>query len=139
MRMLLVLPAMFLVACAARPIQPIEIEPSDICAFCRMAISEKRYAAELIDHDRSAFKFDDIGCMIHFAERHGWIEHPPLRFVHDYDSASWIEAGRARFVSSSEIPSPMASGLLAVRDTARAEQYAARFHGRVLELAELWE
>ncbi|HEX8984370.1 MAG TPA: nitrous oxide reductase accessory protein NosL [Bryobacteraceae bacterium] len=104
-----------------------------------MAISERRYAAELIDAGGDVFKFDDIGCMIHFAQQRGWIDHPPVRFVHDYDSPAWLEAGRARFVRSPEIPSPMSSGLLSVKDAAKAERYAARFHGRVCTLAELWK
>lgn len=139
MRVLPLILAAFLAACATRPPQPVEIEPADMCAFCKMAISEKRYAAELIDAGRNVFKFDDIGCMVHFAEQRRWIAQPPVRFVHDYDTSEWLEAGRASFVLSPEIPSPMASGLLAVRDHARAEQYAARFHGRVRSLGDLWK
>ncbi len=104
-----------------------------------MAISEKRYAAELVDANRNVFKFDDIGCMVHFAERRGWIDHPPARFVHDYDSPAWLEAGRASFVQSPEIPTPMASGLMAVKGLEPAEQYATRFHGQVRSLGEIWK
>ena len=139
MRMLPLVLAICLAACAGHPPQPVEIDPADVCAFCKMAISEKRYAAELIDSGENVFKFDDIGCMIHFAKQHGWISRPPARFVHDYDSSAWVEAGHAVFVRSPEIPSPMASGFLAVKDARKAEQYAARFHGRALSLAEIWE
>jgi len=104
-----------------------------------MAISERRYAAEMTDAGGDAFKFDDIGCMVHFAERRGWIDHPPSRFVHDYDSRAWLEASRAAFVRSPEIPSPMASGLIALKDPVAADRYAARFHGRVTSLAEIWK
>ena len=130
---------MLLAACTAHPPHPVEIDPADVCAFCKMAISEKRYAAEMINAEGTAFKFDDIGCMIHFAKQRGWIEHPPVRFVHEYDSAVWLEASRATFVRSPEIPSPMASGLIAVQGPAKAKQYAARFHGTVHSLAELWK
>lgn len=131
--------AVILAACTARPLQPVDIDPSDVCAFCKMAISEKRYAAEMIDADGNVFKFDDIGCMIHFAGRRGWIQHPPTRFVHDYDSAAWLEADRATFVRSPEIPSPMASGLIAVPDLATAQRYAGRFHGSLHKLSEVWK
>ncbi len=104
-----------------------------------MAISQKRYAAELVAVEGNVFKFDDIGCMIHFAQQRRWIAHPPARFVHDYDSAEWIEAGRASFVLSPEIPSPMASGLLAVKELGKAERYATRFHGRVHSLDDIWK
>jgi copper chaperone NosL len=130
---------MLLAACTAHPPHPVEIDPADVCAFCKMAISSKRYAAEMIDAGGNVFKFDDIGCMIHFAQQRGWIERPTARFVHEYDSPVWLEAGRATFVRSSEIRSPMASGLIAVQDPAKAKQYAARFHGNVYSLAELWK
>jgi copper chaperone NosL len=104
-----------------------------------MAISERRYAAEMIDAGGNAFKFDDIGCMVHFAERRGWIDRPPSRFVHDYDSGAWLEVPRATFVRSPEIPSPMASGLIALKDPVAAGRYAVRFHGRVTSLAEIWK
>ncbi len=131
--------ASILAGCASHPPQPVEIDPADICRFCKMAISQKRYAAELVETGGDAFKFDDIGCMIHFAEGRGWIARPPVRFVHDYDSQQWLEAGRATFVRSTEIPSPMASGLLAVKDPAQAQRYATRFHGAVLSLADVWK
>ncbi len=110
-----------------------------MCAFCKMAISQKRYAAELVEASGNVFKFDDIGCMVHFAEQRSWIARPPVRFVHDYGSPAWLEASRASFVLSPEIPSPMASGLIAVKDPAQAEQYAARFHGQVRSLRDVWK
>ncbi len=137
--MLPVLLLVVLAACTTRPAQPVEIDSADVCAFCKMAISEKRYAAEMIDAGGNVLKFDDIGCMIRFAEQRGWIGQPPTRFVRDYDTQVWLEASRATFVRSSEIASPMANGLIAVQDPAKAKQHAARFHGTVHSLAELWK
>ncbi len=104
-----------------------------------MAISQRRYAAELIGTGGEVYKFDDIGCMVQFAKKRNWIDRPPARFVHDYDSPEWLDAGRASFVLSSGIPSPMASGLLAVKDRAQAERYAVRFQGSVRSLSEIWK
>lgn len=132
---------MLLAGCAQGPPRPVEIEAADTCASCRMAISEVRYAAELIDPERRLYKFDDIGCMTRFARDHRLIGGEGGRanvFVRDYDGSGWLEGGTARYVESPRIPSPMASGLIAVPDRQKAQQYANRFHGRVLDFAELW-
>ena len=63
--------AVFLAACAGEAIKPVDIEASDMCSFCRMAISEKRYAAEIIDAEDNVMKFDDIGCMLRYRDAAG--------------------------------------------------------------------
>ena len=132
---------MLLAGCAQGPPRPVEIEAADTCATCRMAISELRYAAELIDGERRLYKFDDIGCMTRFARAHGLIEGRGARanvFVRDYSGSGWLEGAGAQYVESPRIPSPMASGLIALPDRQAAQQYAIRFQGRVLDFAELW-
>ncbi len=130
-----------LAGCAQGPPRPVDIEPADVCASCKMAISEARYAAELIDSEDRVFKFDDIGCMLRFARERNMIGSAPSRvhiFVHNYGGRDWLEAGKAHYVKSPEIPSPMASGLVAFADAAEAQTNADRFHGLVIEFAELW-
>ncbi len=129
-----------LAACAKGPPQPVEIDAADSCVFCKMAISQKQYAAELIDSDHT-FKFDDIGCMVQFARERGLIgaarPEKTYVFVRDYDTRQWLKGDSARFVQSSRIPSPMASGLIALSDRQKAANYAAKFGGRILEFAEV--
>ena len=57
---------LFLAGCQKSATESVAIAPEDMCRYCKMAISEKRYAAEFIDRDGGAFKFDDIGCMLNF-------------------------------------------------------------------------
>src|SRR5581483_8196575 len=103
MRMLPVLLLVVLAACTTRPAQPVEIDSADVCAFYKITISEKRYAAKMIDAGENVLKFNDIDCMIRFAEQRSWISQPPTRFVRDYDTQLWLETSRATFVRSSEI------------------------------------
>ncbi len=141
-RMLAGLTLALLAACAQGPPQPVEIDAADSCDFCKMAISQKQYAAELIDSEHT-FKFDDIGCMVQFARERGLIGAAPSEktylYVRDYDNRQWLIGNSARFVQSSRIPTPMASGLIALADRQKAETYAAKFGGRILEFAEVWK
>ena len=109
-----------------------------MCSLCRMAISQRQYAAELIDSEGTAFKFDDIGCFVRFAAGRGPHGKLPPSFVIDYDSRQWLGAGRAYYVKSKEIRSPMASGLIALKEKAKADEYASKFQGRVMLFDELW-
>ena len=128
--------ALVLSACRHGPPKPVEIEAADVCAQCRMAISEKHYAAELLDAHGTAFKFDDIGCMARFYRARGGAL---AAFVVDYDRQSWIAAPQAFYVKAPDIRSPMASGLIALRDREAAERHAARPGATILRFADLME
>jgi copper chaperone NosL len=60
-----------------------------------MAISQKKYAAELVDHDGTAFKFDDIGCMFRFVKQRALKDKVEAWFVTDYRSQRWLPAENA--------------------------------------------
>jgi len=109
-----------------------------MCAFCKMAISQSGYAAQFVDKDGNHTKFDDIGCMVRYARENNRKPNVAAFFVMDYDDKQWLQAERATFVKSGHTPSPMASGLTAFRNAARAKELAAKNKGRVLQFDELW-
>jgi copper chaperone NosL len=105
-----------------------------------MAISEEGYASELIDVEQRVYKFDDIGCMLRFARDRRLAGSREVHvFVRDYDGRDWMRGEDAHYVQSPQIPSPMASGIIAAADRPRAERHAAKFQGRVLAFAEIWK
>lgn len=106
-----------------------------MCVFCRMAISQLQYAAEVIDVDEAVYKFDDIGCMLRFS--HSRNLKGATWFVMEYDSRTWLPATGAHFVRSPAIQSPMAGGIIALRDRAKAEEYARNFRGDLLRFGDL--
>lgn len=115
--------------------EPQAIESYDACAACKMAISQPRYAAQVVDKDGNAYKFDDIGCMLSYLRQH---KLPEQRvYVMDYVNQQWLEAENAVFVKSDAIESPMASGLAAFRDQISAQQFVKSNSGRVLAFSEL--
>lgn len=137
-----VMALILLASCRGGAPRPVEIEPSDQCARCKMAISQKQYSAELIDKDENVFKFDDIGCMLDFAGERRVDPAVPdgiYIFVRDYESREWVKGSTAYFVKSPKIQSPMASGLLAVSNRAKAAEYAIQFGGDVLSFSQIWK
>lgn len=103
-----------------------------------MAISQKRYAAELLDSNGNAWKFDDIGCMVRYTLDHRLDRNTGTFFVMDYATEQWLPAPQATYVRSEAIPSPMSGGLAAFKEKAQAEAFARGIHGHILTFEELW-
>lgn len=104
--------------------------------MCRMAISEKRYAAEFITNDGEALKFDDIGCLRDYIKSKGNRDQVAAYFFNDYETANWIDGASAHFVKSEEFKTPMGGGIVAFENVLKAEK-AAALRGRMLSLGDL--
>ena len=126
-----------LAQCQRRATEPVAIEANDMCSFCRMSISEKRYAAELIDEEGEVFKFDDIGCMANFIKQKRNNATIDARFVMDFDRREWLKAENAFYVRSSELTTPMNGGIVAFKDRSSAEAAVAKYQGTKLEFSEV--
>jgi copper chaperone NosL len=119
--------SVLLAACGSGAVKPLELEASDMCSFCRMAISERRFAAEIIDQDDNALKFDDIGCMLHYQQAAGDKLKPAAVFVTDVDARQWLPAVDAYFVRSASVKTPMGSGIVAYSNAEKAGSEAVRY------------
>jgi copper chaperone NosL len=124
-------------ACAHEKPKPVDIDPGDMCQSCKMAISQKKYAAEFVDKDGAVFKFDDIGCMSRFVRHRGLEDKVEAWFVVDYRTQQWLQAENATYIKSASLPSPMGSGLIAVENRADAEEYAQKYQGQILTFGDL--
>jgi len=117
------LAAALLTGCGSSEFRPVDIFPEDMCARCRMAVTDQRFACEIITRDHEALKFDDIACMEAFR-----IDHPETAvaaaFVKDFDSKIWISLDHARVVQTG-VSTPMGSGRVAFADSLTAETFSA--------------
>ena len=123
--------------CQKRTAEPVALAPEDMCSHCRMAISEKQYAAELIDSEGTAFKFDDIGCMVHFLKSAKNKTTIAASFVMEFSERQWIKADDAFYVRSSEFTTPMNGGIVAFRTEAKAQEAANKYNGTLLRLKDV--
>jgi copper chaperone NosL len=110
------------------------------CAECRMIVSEERFAAGAVarvDGRLESFAFDDLGCMLTWADGAG--REVLGLFVHDLDSAEWIEAARAFYLRSRHVHTPMAFGVAAYAERERALAAQTAMSGEVIDFAGLEE
>ena len=123
--------------CQSATLEPEAIEANDMCAFCRMSISEKRYAAELIGQGGEAYKFDDIGCMANFRNQKKDDGSIRASFVMDFESREWLTAEDSFYVRSSEFKTPMSGNIAAFKVESNAQAAAAKYQGTMLSFTEL--
>lgn len=101
----------------------------DTCSRCNMTISDRRFAAQLRGGPKNtAFKFDDIGCLIFWLEekreQFPWMADEATRmWVAGFDSRSreemiWHDPRKVRYVARS---SPMGYNSAAIGTAAEAE------------------
>ncbi|MBI4552570.1 MAG: nitrous oxide reductase accessory protein NosL, partial [Candidatus Latescibacteria bacterium] len=102
----------FIVACQGVDLKPVNIMAEDMCAFCRMAISETRYAAEFIDADGMPFKFDDLGCLRHYLQARQKQQDIAAFFAVNVETREWMPAEQAYYVRSVEFKTPMRGGIV---------------------------
>ena len=125
-------------SCGKTELKPVEIAAEDMCAFCKMAISEKQYAAEFLNRDGDASKFDDIGCLASYLKAKQSRGDVAAYFVVDYDTRQWVKAEQAYFVKSEEFKTPMSGRLVAFKDRSKAEEAAAKYRGKLLGFNEVF-
>ena len=113
------------------------IAPEDMCSYCKMAISEKQYAAELIDGEGQVSKFDDIGCLLSFVKKRSINVSASSFFVMDFDERQWIKGDSAYYVRSAELTTPMSGGIIAFRDQSKAQEAAGKYHSKQLRFDDL--
>ena len=88
----------------------------DMCERCKMAISERKFAVQVIDPKTAkAYKFDDIGCAVLWfkEEKIPWEKQANI-WITDAKTGEWLDARKAKYVDGAI--TPMAYGFAAYSD-----------------------
>lgn len=118
--------------CGGGSPEPVAIAiDEDACSQCRMAVSQRRFAAQLVTRQGRIETFDDLGCLAAWIREQGRPEGAGA-FVADYRSEAWLAAEAASYVVSPVLPTPMGYGLAAFADAAAAEVAAVELEGEAV-------
>ncbi|WOD42030.1 nitrous oxide reductase accessory protein NosL [Hwangdonia lutea] len=110
---------------------------SDGCHFCKMTIVDKVHAAEIVTKKGKVYMFDATECMINFMDEFDTSEIK-LYLSNNYtEPEALIDATKATFLISENIPSPMGAFLSAFKNKADAEKTQAEKGGDLYTWAEL--
>jgi copper chaperone NosL len=100
--------------CAAGPPRPAALDTrTESCRSCRMAVSEPRFAAQIVAPGEDPLFFDDVGCLRDYLKSGARVAAGSLAYVADHRTREWVEAGRAVYTRVAGLGTPMGSGLIA--------------------------
>nr|WP_298930881.1 nitrous oxide reductase accessory protein NosL [uncultured Allomuricauda sp.] len=110
---------------------------SDGCHFCSMTIVDKQHAAQFVTKKGKVFKFDAAECMMNHL--HEIDETTVSMFlVNDYNApGELIDATKATYLISKNIPSPMGEYLTAFEIKETAEKAQTDNEGELFTWVEL--
>ena len=89
-----------------------------------MAVSDLRFASEILLENGECLKFDDLSCLQDYRETN---PDSKIRatYVKDYDTKEWLPWDRAT-IAQTGMHTPMGSGLVAVSTASRAAELTAQ-------------
>ena len=110
----------------------------DMCERCKMAVSERKYAVQIINpQNHKVYKFDDIGCAVLWLDE----EKIPWRtsaiiWITDAKTGKWIDAKKAIYTDDSI--TPMAFGFAAyTKESAPKNHHLVDFSKVTKEIFEI--
>lgn len=137
-RRLVVALVLALCSCACtRELAPVDASQSDACTFCRMAVSDTHFAAEVVAPGEEPRFFDDIVCLA------GWLKDArvpegAVAFVADHHTARWVRAEAAVYTKAPRVSTPMGSSIIAHADAVSRDRDPAATGGQPLTVAEIF-
>ena len=111
----------------------------DQCSFCKMTVSDTRFACELITQKGKVYKFDDTHCMIAFTAAPGWDKSAVKNYyLANFSSPEqWISAENALLVKSDQLKSPMGGNIAAFSNAGNQKTAIENFTGTAVSWKDI--
>lgn len=128
-----------LLGCTSGPPGPAALDTkNEQCAFCRMAVSDPRFAAQLVAPGEEAKFFDDVGCLADYLAQNKPLAKGAVGFVADHQTKAWVRAEQALYTKVPALETPMASHIIAHAGAASRDADPAARGGSPLTLQEVY-
>lgn len=117
----------FLVGCTKeQKWEPILLS-KDVCHYCKMVISDKRFGAEFVTEKGKVFKFDAIECLGHYHEDNAGLKGTAY-VVDSFSESNMIPLKTAQFFHDPNVRSPMGKGIFAGPSAQALESHNPQKH-----------
>jgi copper chaperone NosL len=123
--------------CGSGP-QPIKYGQDD-CAYCKMALADRRFGGEICTKKAKVFKFDDLHCLLASIQ-----SGVPARqdigaiYLIDFANGDWIRAEDALLLQSAALHSPMNGNFAAFSNKEERQRSQHEYNGQLLTWKELY-
>ena len=119
-------------SCSAQGPRAIKLN-KDMCAFCKMSITEAPFASQLITTKGRDYVFDDLKCMAAYLKENNTIELASA-YVADFSSpATFVNLEKAILIQSDSLRSPMAGNMAGFAAPDSAKVYKAKYAAQVVQ------
>jgi len=131
--------AAFLTACTTGPPAPAGLDTrNEWCGWCRMAVSEARFAGQIVAPSEEPRFFDDIGCLGRYVEGSKGLPKDAVAYVADHRTRAWVRADAAVYTFVASLTTPMGSHVIAHADAPSRDADPAATGGTPRSAAELF-
>ncbi len=128
-----------LAGCSRGPAAPVALDTkNDRCGWCRMAVSDARFAAQLVSPSEEPRAFDDIGCLATFLKSGGAPAKGQIAYVADHRTKAWVRAAGAVYTKKPGLATPMGSGVVAHADAASRDADPEAAGGKPASLEDVF-
>lgn len=123
------------IGCSKKEAEPIKLNV-DQCEFCKMKISDGKFASEIITTKGRVYKFDDIRCMVSYNNENNI--SVDKSYVNDFSQEnSLISIDEAFFLKGGNISSPMRGNIAAFKDELEFEEYITKLNATKTNWSEI--
>lgn len=132
----MILLTFILIGCSPKP-EPIDYG-NDICEFCKMNITDNKYAAEIVTNKSKVYKFDSIECLFQF-KKIGLKQNEQIysEWVNDFSNpGELIDLKKAYFLKCNVFRSPMGMNVLSVSSLEKLNEMKSQCDGEILNYNE---
>jgi copper chaperone NosL len=125
-------------ACGSRAPAPADLDPAhDACASCRMIVSDRRFASQLVAPLEEPVFFDDLGCLAAYLKRTA-VPIGAAVYVADHATGKWVPAGAAVYTEVAGATAPMGSHVIAHESAASRDADPLSAGGSAVTPAEVF-
>jgi len=105
---------LLLSACISQDPKEINLH-TDECAYCKMVISDRQFASQLVSDKGKSYPFDSIECMAAYAYQTPEIAENAKIYTADFTRrGEWLLLENADIYHADSVPSPMGLSLFAL-------------------------
>lgn len=104
---------------------------TDQCEFCKMTITDAKFASQLVTAKGRVYVFDDLKCLTNYKKAQPQPETSQFYVADFLNPTTFLLIKNSTLISSQDIKSPMGGGIAAFADAKSAEPYLEQYQAAI--------
>lgn len=125
------------ISCNTNEPKPIKLNV-DNCDFCKMTISNGKFASELITEKGRCYKFDDVSCMIKYAKENSDTKVKNFFVMNYLNDSQFLPVEKAFYLKGETIRGPMGGKVVAFDSNENAIKNQAGFSAEITNWSAIY-